>query len=321
MKDIQLDSFLKLFLIRSVENFLAEKKKNGEIATPVHLSAGQECAPVCLYNFKKKGDIIFGNHRSHHHVIPELKDLSKFFAEILCKKDGLSKGFGGSMHLVDKKNGFYGSAPIVGGTIPIATGLAFSLKKTNSKNNCLVFFGDGAVDEGIFHESLFFASKNSLPIIYVLENNQYASNVHYTEKHFTNNLANYADGYKIKKVIANGMDFFDSNKKSKITFDYINKTRRPVLIEFKCYRYYGHVDWRQDIDVGVGRSKIMLNKMKKKDPIIKLEKFLIKNSVISKKSLDNKKEEILNQINISWCKTKLMEDHKKSDLLKYTYPE
>lgn len=316
-----ISSFEKILKIRSAENLLAENKKKGIIDSPVHLAAGQEAIAVSLANFKLKGDVIFGNHRSHHHILSLNTDLTKFFKEILCKKDGLSNGYGGSMHLVDKKAGFYGSVPIVTGSLSIATGAAFALKTKNKKNVAISYFGDGATEEGVMHESLLFASKNELPLIYALENNEYSSNIHISQRHNSNNLVRFAKSHGISSKILDGNNFIELTHKLKKIFSYVRDKRKPYFLEFKTYRFYGHVDWREDIDVGVERSKKKLESWKKKDPIIKLEEFILKKGLLSNTEINNKKRKIYQFVNKSWNDALRGTEQSKKDLLKFVYHE
>ena len=159
--------------IRITENKLALERKNKKIGGPVHLGVGQEGIAVGISSQLNKKDMVFGAHRSHSHLLALESSVYKLFAEVLGKNTGHSKGMGGSMHLIDKSNGFFGSVPIVAGTVPLATGAALSAKMKKNSQIAVSYFGDGAIEEGIVHESLNLASLLKLPIIFVLENNLY----------------------------------------------------------------------------------------------------------------------------------------------------
>ena len=308
-----------LLKIRIAENLLAEKKKDGYIETPVHLSVGQEIIPVAIVQNCKKGDIFFGNHRSHHHLLALGSNVTKFFAEILCKKKGLSKGYGASMHLVDKSKGFYGSVPIVAGSVPLATGAAFALKFKKKKNIAVSYLGDGAVEEGTFHESLIFSGKKKLPILYVIENNEYSSNVHISERQISNNLSRFASSYGIKSLSIDGNNFFKlSLRLNKIIFN-IRQTSEPFVIETKTYRHFGHVDWQEDIDVGLERSLEKLSYWKKKDGIKFLEEYILKKKLLSELNLKKIYNDIRSEINSSWMAALRSLPQVKSDLYKNVF--
>ena len=155
-----------MLLIRKSEQKIAEMKKKAVIKGPVHLGVGQEAIAVGISKRLTSSDDVFGNHRSHSHLLALGSDLRRFFAEILGKSSGLSKGMGGSMHLLDESVGFYGSVPIVSGTVPLAVGASLSAKLNDSNNIAVSYFGDGAVEEGVVHESMNLAKVLNLPILY-----------------------------------------------------------------------------------------------------------------------------------------------------------
>ena len=322
MKKSQLIDIFNLFLkIRLSENLLAEKKKINLIKSPVHLSVGQEAVPLGIHISFLKGDIVFGNHRSHHHLLSLGSRLDKFFGEILCKSRGLSKGYGASMHLVDKKNGFYGSVPIVTGSLSLATGAAFALKAKNSSNISIAYLGDGATEEGLFHESLLFSSQNKLPILYVVENNEYSSNVHISLRQISSDLIRFAKAHSIKCIKVDGNNIFQIYSKSKKIIANMRKKKEPFLIEAKTYRHYGHVDWRDDLDVGIERSKSKLLYWKKRDPLIKIENYFLKEKILSRTQIEILKNKMFKYVNFSWNKAHKYKDQKKSDLYKNIYYE
>jgi len=323
MKNLSTNRVLNIFnlilKIRFAEDILAEKKRGGEINSPVHLSAGQEAVPVGVSMCRIKGDIFFGNHRSHHHILSLNTNLTNFFAEILCKKKGLSKGYGASMHLVDKSKGFFGSVPIVTGSLSLATGAAFALKVKNKKNIAVAYFGDGATEEGVFHESLLFSGVNKLPLLYVIENNEYSSNVHLSQRQVSNNLTRFAKAHGVKSMIVDGNNFFQVySKVNKIILN-MRKISQPFLIEAKTYRYYGHVDWREDVDVGIERSKTKLDYWKSKDPLKKIEEFLLKKNIFNRSEINLFKSQMKEKVLNSWKKALNFKDQTKSDLFKFVY--
>lgn len=246
-------------------------------------------------------------------------NLTKFFAEILCKKNGLSGGYGASMHLVDKSKGFFGSVPIVTGSLSLATGAAFALKAKKNNNISIAYFGDGATEEGVFHESLLFAGKNNLPLLYVIENNEYSSNVHISQRQVSNNLTRFAKAHGIQSAVLDGNNFFKIYSKIKKIILTMRETKKPFLIDAKTYRYYGHVDWREDIDVGIERSKLKLIYWKTKDPLKKIEQFLLKKKIVNKKEIDALKSIMKNRVLNSWTQALGYKDQVKSDLFKFVY--
>ena len=164
--------------IRLAERCLAEGRRDGLIGGPVHLGVGQEAVAVGVAAELRKTDRVFGAHRSHSHVLSMGSSLHRLFAEILGKDTGLSRGMGGSMHLWDQPNGFYGSVPIVSGTVPLAVGAALAAKLQAGGDVGVAYLGDGAVEEGVVHESLNLARMLKAPAIFVVENNIFASHMH-----------------------------------------------------------------------------------------------------------------------------------------------
>ena len=194
----------KMIYIRAVEQKVADLRRDGLIGGPVHLCIGQEAVPVGISSSLHKTDSIYGAHRSHGHLLALDTDLRKFFAELLGKSTGLSKGMGGSMHLIDKSVGFQGSVPIVAGTVSLAVGngLAFKIKK--SKNISLAYLGDGAVEEGVVHEALNFAKVHKIPILFVVENNFFSSHLHISLRQSYSSVSRFANAHGIKSAIVDG---------------------------------------------------------------------------------------------------------------------
>ena len=147
--DVLEDFHTKIYKIRRCEEILAELSTAGDVKTPIHLGIGQEAVAVGLANFLNPDDRVFSNHRGHSHYISVGGDIEKLFAEVLGKSTGASGGMGGSMHLVDRSAGFYGSVPIVGGTIPLAVGAALASKRDGNGSVSVAYFGDGACEEGV----------------------------------------------------------------------------------------------------------------------------------------------------------------------------
>ena len=200
-KEEQIIQLKCMLLIRFAEEKISEKILEGTIKCPCHLGIGQEAIAVGLSAFLRKTDSVFGAHRSHSHFLALNNDVFSLFAETLGRVDGCSKGMGGSMHLIDKKNGFYGSVPIVGATIPIAVGAGFAHKLDKCNNISVSYLGDGATEEGVFHESLNLAKVNQLPVLFVCENNLFASHMHILERQPAYSTLRFANANEIPSLI------------------------------------------------------------------------------------------------------------------------
>ena len=169
-KKAALEIHKKIFLIRETEEKIAGEYSNQKMRCPVHLSIGQEAVPAALSHFLNNQDFVVSTHRGHAHYIAKNGNLKKMIAEIYGKVTGCSKGKGGSMHLIDKSVGFYGTSAIVGNSIPVGVGLSFTLLKSKNKNLSTVFLGEGATEEGVFYESLNLAAVKKLPTLIIFTN-------------------------------------------------------------------------------------------------------------------------------------------------------
>ena len=288
----------KMLLIRKVELKIANLAKNKIINTPVHLSVGQEAIAVGISENLKKTDQVLGNHRSHSHILAKGTDLNYFFAECYGKSKGLSGGFGGSMHLIDNSIGFKGSVPIVGATIPIACGYALANKLQSNNNISVAFFGDGACEEGVFHETLNFASVYNLPILFVVENNLFSSHLDIGLRQSSNKISRFAKSNDIEALTLDGNNILEVYDKAKKIIEKIRKKSKPFLIEAITFRHLGHVGPNRDIDVGVKRNKKELfSWINNRDPLIKFQKYLLSKKIINKKILTNQENNIDEQIN------------------------
>lgn len=289
---------MSMSVIRAAEIKIAEAKKNGLIKGPVHLGVGQEAIAVGVSKNLRDTDRIFGAHRSHSHILGVDNDLHKLFAEVLGRNTGFSAGMGGSMHLASKSKGFLGSVPIVTGTVPLALGAGLASKLQESGDIAISYLGDGATEEGVFHESLNFARVSNIPILFVVENNLFSSHMHMSLRQPLNTINRFAKAHEIESKLVDGNDVVEIYRKSS---EFIRKMRlkpEPYLIEAITYRWFGHVDWREDIDVGVARSKKDLLNWKKRDPIKRLSDAMINKNIWTiekQQTLDSKVEELIDE--------------------------
>lgn len=292
--------YIKLLTIREFEVLCAAKKRDGFIGGPVHLAVGQEAVPVGISENLTTSDSVFSAHRSHAHLIALGSNLENVFAEILGKAQGVSGGFGGSMHLVDKSVGFQGSVPIVAGTVPLALGTALASKFKSSNDISVSYFGDGAIEEGIVHESLNLASLMNLPVLFVCENNYMASHMHISERQRRSDLTRFAKANGIESIRMDGNDVMSILRESNKIIGNIRKSSRPFFIEVLTYRQLGHVDWREDIDVGVSRSQSDIDLWKSFDPITRLKQSLLNNKVLASSEISEINVEIRTIVGKAW---------------------
>jgi pyruvate dehydrogenase E1 component alpha subunit len=294
-----------MHLIRACENKLADMRKLGKIGGPVHLGAGQEAIAVGVSKYLQKSDRIFSAHRSHAHLLALGSDPKALFAEVLGRSTGLTKGMGGSMHLWDQPNGFYGSVPIVAGTVPLAVGAGLAAKLEGSKDIGVAYFGDGAAEEGIVHESLNLASQLKIPVLFVCENNLFSSHMHISQRQPLQSVARFADANGIKNRIVDGNNLLDVQTASDELVNFVRSGEGPAFIEAITYRHYGHVDWREDIDVGVNRSSQDLAAWKNRDPIRRLSEALISLNPELESVISNQTKELRFLVDSAWSQAEL----------------
>ncbi|MBU0472859.1 MAG: thiamine pyrophosphate-dependent dehydrogenase E1 component subunit alpha [Bacteroidetes bacterium] len=293
----------KMISIRFVENKISDNVADGTVKCPAHLGVGQEAIAVGLAEHLCKDDRVFGTHRGHAPYLAMGGGIYELFAEVLGKEDGCSKGMGGSQHLFFNKNGYYFSVPIVSGTVPIAVGAALAAKMDNKNGVSICFFGDGAMEEGTVQESLNFAKSHNLPVVFVCENNFFASHMHILERQPNQSVARFAEAHSIKNLIVDGNDVVKVSNISKMAIEQARRTNEPFFIEAVTYRWKGHVGHRDDMDVGVMRSKD-LGIWKERDPIARLETALIENNIITNVEKESLYNEIGDLINYEWERAK-----------------
>ena len=239
-KDTQLELHRMMMLIRLFEEALEEMFSRGLLHGTMHLSLGQEAtaAGACLALDKK--DLITSTHRGHGHCLGKGADPYKMFAELLGREDGYCRGRGGSMHIADLSNGNLGANGIVAGSLTISVGAALSFQLQKKENIVLCFFGDGAVNEGSFHEALNLASLWNLPVLFLCENNQYGMSMASEKAVAGESIASRGNSYGIESIQIDGNDVEAVYESVSNYKDEILTGNRPKFIEAITYRYRGH---------------------------------------------------------------------------------
>jgi pyruvate dehydrogenase E1 component alpha subunit len=220
---------------------LANYQKPGRMGGFLHLYIGQESVAVGTLSLRKENDHNITAYRCHAHALASGMSMNECMAELFGKATGCSKGKGGSMHFFAPDKNFWGGHGIVAGQTPLGLGLAYGVKYLNKEGCCLCFLGDGAVNQGAFHESLNIASLFSIPVIYVIENNGYSMGTSQQRSSaFTGCLAQRAEGYDIEWDVINGSDIYEVRAKTHIAMERARKEHKPTVLEIDTYRYYGH---------------------------------------------------------------------------------
>ncbi len=289
-KPALLDMHQCMVRIRLFEEAAGRMMENGKIPGALHLYVGQEAVAAGVMAHLSDEDQITSTHRGHGHLIAKGGDFDRMFAELLGRSTGYCKGKGGSMHISAMSLGMLGANGIVGAGPPIAMGAAFSNQFRKTKNVAVAFFGDGASNEGSFHEAANMASLYKLPCIFVCENNGYGEYTSQANHQAIVDVADRAAGYGMPGVIVDGMDVVAVFEAAGEAVDRARKGRGPTLLECKTYRFYDHVGVR-----GMGltyRTDEELAEWQERDPIEQFEAKLIDQGILTRKRADKVRAEV-----------------------------
>ena len=282
LKTKYLEMLKKMMQIRFFEEQVDQFYMLGEVHGTGHLYIGMEATAVGSIMAIKKEDLITSTHRGHGHCIAKGADLNLMMAELLGKATGYCKGKGGSMHIADTDIGILGANGIVGGGIAIATGAAFAVKEMGTGQIVLCFFGDGATNQGVFHESLNIASIWKLPVIYIIENNMYGMGFPATKAVNIKKLSARACSYGIKGMTIDGNDVIKVYDTVAELSKEVRDGSGPILLECQTYRWKGH----SRMDAERYRTKEEVTAWKEKCPIKFLKKFLVQNKIAGQDEID-----------------------------------
>lgn len=305
----------KMLLIRRFEEGAEEAYMRGLIHGTMHLSIGQEASAVGATMPLTDADYITSTHRGHGHCIGKGAEVKRMFAEFFGKEDGYCRGRGGSMHIADPSRGNLGANGIVGGGIPIAVGAALSMKKQGKDSVVVSFFGDGANNEGAFHEALNMASIWKLPVVFVCENNKYGMSTSTERSTSVKNVAERAAAYSMPGVIVDGNRFADV---ATAAFEATERARRgegPTLIESKTYRIRGH----SRSDRNRYRTKEEIEAWQGRDPITLFENELSEFGLISRDEIAAIRADVEREIAAAIEFAKESPSPSPADVTRYVY--
>jgi TPP-dependent pyruvate/acetoin dehydrogenase alpha subunit len=281
-----------LFAIRFFEEAVDGLFARGLMHGTMHLSIGQEAVATGVCAALRQSDYITSTHRGHSHCIAKGADLTRMMAELLAKQTGYCRGRGGSMHIADAKTGNLGANGIVAGGIPIATGAALTQKLRGTDNVVVSFFGDGATNEGAFHEALNLAAVWELPVIFVCENNKYGMSFSTAKSMKVENIAERAAAYGMPGVTVDGNEVDDVYA---ATIEAVERARSgggPTLIECITYRHKGH----SKSDKNLYRTKEEIEFWKTQDPVGKFETTLVEKGVLTREEVEAITERVRGEI-------------------------
>jgi len=276
-KDFLLNLYSTMVLIRNFELMAEKLFLEGELPGFIHLYIGEEAIATGAIANLRKDDFITSTHRGHGHMIAKGADINRMMAELYGKETGYCKGKGGSMHIADFSLGVLGANGVVGGGLPIAVGAGLGIKMKKSDQIVVAFFGDGASNTGAFHESLNFAAIYKLPVIFVLENNMFASTASTRETTAIENISDRAVAYGIPGITIDGNDVIAVYETTQEMVKRARNSGGPSLIETKTYRIKGHFVG----DPELYRNKKEVEEFWLNEPIKKFEKRLEREKILN----------------------------------------
>ena len=284
----------KMLLIRRFEEKAGQLYGMGQIGGFCHLYIGQEAVVVGIQSIQIEGDTVVTSYRDHGHMLACDMDSKGVMAELTGRIDGYSKGKGGSMHMFSREKGFFGGHGIVGAQVPIGAGLAFAHKYNENKNISIAYFGDGAANQGQVYETYNIASLWKLPVIFVIENNEYGMGTSVKRSSSGNSLAERGKGYGIKFEIVDGMNVLAVRDAAEKAADYCRSGNGPFILEMKTYRYRGH----SMSDPANYRTRDEVDEIRKNsDPIDNIKHILLSSGIEEQelKAIDAEVKIIINE--------------------------
>jgi len=297
--DLLLRQLRTMLLIRRVEEAIGDGVARRQVICPAHLGIGQEAAAVGVSAHLRATDRVFGAHRSHSHYLALGGEVYPLLAEMLGKDDGCSRGMGGSMHLFAGQIGLLGTVPIVAGTVPLAVGAALAAHKDGRGDVAVAYFGDGAAEEGVIHESMNLAAAWRLPILFVCENNLFSSHLHISLRQPGDSIARFAVAHRIPARTVDGNDVVAV---AQATAELVSRSREgggPGFLEAVTYRWRGHVGHREDEDVGVNRGQD-LALWKGRDPIRRLADALLAQGQLTQDAYARMNDDVTGEVAAAW---------------------
>ena len=290
-----LNLYKKMLLIRRFEEKAGQLYGMGKIGGFCHLYIGQEAVVVGVDSVKKKGDQVITSYRDHGHMLSCGMDPKGVMAELTGKKNGYSKGKGGSMHMFSKSEDFYGGHGIVAAQVPIGAGLAFANKYKNNQSVCFTYYGDGAANQGQIYEAFNMASLWKLPVVFIIENNQYAMGTSIDRASSTPKLFTRGEAFDIPGRLVDGMDVLEVSKATELAASNCRRGDGPYILEMNTYRYKGH----SMSDPAKYRTREEVQNIKdKKDPIENFQKHLLNEGLDEDefKEIDKEIKEIVSEV-------------------------
>ncbi|EJF83877.1 pyruvate dehydrogenase E1 component subunit alpha [Bartonella elizabethae Re6043vi] len=288
-KEEELDAYREMLLIRRFEEKAGQLYGMGLIGGFCHLYIGQEAVVIGTLKATKEGDQVITSYRDHGHMLAVGMSPRGVMAELTGRQGGFSKGKGGSMHMFSKEKNFYGGHGIVGAQVPIGSGLAFSNQYLGKDNVTLVYFGDGAANQGQVYESFNMASLWKLPVVYIIENNQYAMGTSVSRASAETDFSRRGLSFEIPGIVVDGMDVRSVKGAADEAISWARSGKGPIILDMQTYRYRGH----SMSDPAKYRSKEEVQKIKEEhDPIDQVKSRILKQNWANEDDLKSIEKEV-----------------------------
>ena len=291
-RELGLKLLYQMILIRKFEEKSAELYTKEKIRGFLHLYIGEEAVAVGTMHSLTDEDNILSTYREHGHALARGLDPGSIMAEMYGKQEGCSMGRGGSMHLFDASKRFFGGNAIVGGHLPMAVGMALASKKQGLNNITSCFFGEGAIAEGEFHESMNLAALWEVPVLFLCENNLYGMGTALRFSHSVQDLEKKGAAYGVESAKTNGMDVLEVKNAVEKATAYIRSTGKPYFLVCNTYRFRAH----SMFDAQLYREKTEVDAWKKRDPILTFSNQLLQNELISRDDIDTIEDKVSAEI-------------------------
>ena len=291
-RDEALEQYRAMLLIRRFEERCAQLYVEGKIGGFLHLYIGQEAVGVAAMSLLRPDDYFITSYRDHGYALARGTDPRPLMAELCGKLGGISRGKGGSMHFYDVPRGNFGGDGIVGGHLPVAAGMGYSIRLRETDQVVLCFFGDGAVNEGAFHESLNVAALWGLPVVFIIENNRYGMGTSTARASSVKDLYQRGSAYGIPRNDVNGMDLLAVRETLVEAIERARKDKQPTLVEAETYRYRGH----SMSDPGKYRSKEEIEEMMQHDPVLRFARHLTEKTGVPEADLEAIDKDVIAQV-------------------------
>jgi len=279
-KEVLLEMYTKMLTIRRFEERMVEEQNDGSLPGGVHTYIGEEAVAVGICAHLRPDDYITSTHRGHGHIIAKGGDTRRMMAELFGRRTGYCKGKGGSMHIADFSLGILGANGIVGGGLPTAAGAGLAAQLRGSDQVCVCFFGDGAANQGTFHEAVNLSAIWELPVIWVCENNLYAVTTPALKVISVEDIADRAAGFGIPGMAVDGQDIMAVYEATEEAVKRAREGGGPTLMECKTYRFMGHMGGKEML--ASYRTQEELDEWLKRDPITLFEEDLVRTGAMTK---------------------------------------